>query len=399
MLVTDVLIRRLSPARAIAFQVLEAVYEGAYATDTLLEHSQALSSRDAGLASQIVFGSLRYQSQLDYLIQLYSGRAAAELDRPVVLSLRAAVFQLRYLDRIPTHAAVHEAVEFVKMHKRAASGMVNAVLRRVNRQPVCWPDKQTELSCPLWLLRRWTDHFGEQEAEAIAVAALAEPKRYIRIAPGAEPPPGVQTEPTVIEGCYRLSGSGLDGPVPPNVRLYDISSQAIVPMLDLQPGNTYLDICSAPGNKTLQALETPLRTAVAADISFKRLRQVPPVIDRVALDGTRPLPFSRNFDRVFVDAPCSGTGTLSRNPEIKWRVQAGDLQQFAQRQKAILGQALKLVAPGGRLLYATCSLEPEENEQVVAAALRDSPEHRLEREMWRLPGRDEGDGFYAALLT
>ena len=396
---TDVLIRRISPARAIAFEVLEAVYEGAYATDTLLDLSRDLSSRDASLASQVVFGSLRYQSQLDYLIRVYSGRAAAELDRPVLLSLRAAIFQLRYLDRIPPHAAVHEAVEFVKMHKRAASGMVNAVLRKVNRKPLSWPDKPTELSCPSWLLQHWTDYFGEQEAEAIAVAALIEPARYIRIAPGDEPPPGIQIEPTAVEGCYRLSSSATDGPAPPKARLQDISSQAIIPMLDLQPGNTYLDICSAPGNKTLQALETPLKTAVAADISFRRLRQVPPVVDRVVLDGTRPLPFSQKFDRVFVDAPCSGTGTLSRNPEIKWRVKAEDLQQFAERQKAILGQALKLVAPGGQLLYATCSLESEENQEVVTAALRDSPRHRLLREMWRLPGRDEGDGFYAALIA
>jgi 16S rRNA (cytosine967-C5)-methyltransferase len=123
------------------------------------------------------------------------------------------------------------------------------------------------------------------------------------------------------------------------------------------------------------------------------------VAARVVFDGTQPLPFSRTFDRIFVDAPCSGTGTLSRNPEIKWRVKAGDLKQFADRQRAILDQALQMLAPGGRLLYATCSLESEENEQVVAAALGGSGSRRLASEMWRLPGRDEGDGFYAALLA
>ncbi|MCU1293740.1 MAG: NusB/RsmB/TIM44, partial [Bryobacterales bacterium] len=110
-------------------------------------------------------------------------------------------------------------------------------------------------------------------------------------------------------------------------------------------------------------------------------------------------PFSHNFDRIFVDAPCSGTGTLSRNPEIKWRVQTVDLPRFAERQTAIVKQALRLLAPGGALLYATCSLETEENEQVVAAALAKSPGRRLIRDMWRLPGRDEGDGFYTALLA
>jgi 16S rRNA (cytosine967-C5)-methyltransferase len=400
MLVTEVLMRRISPSRSIAFEALEAVNQGGYVTDVLLYLSRSLDSRDASLASQIVFGSLRYQGQLDYLIELYSGRAAADLDLPVILSLRAAIFQLRYLDRIPPHAAVHESVEFVKMRKRAATGMVNAVLRKVNRQPVPWPDKATELSCPSWLLQGWTKHFGREQAEAIAAAALVEPVPYIRIPPHSHAPPGVEIEPTAVEGCFRVLRSSLpDGSMPPELRLHDISSQAIIPMLDLRAGQTYLDVCSAPGNKTLQALETPLGLAIAADISSKRLKEVPPVAPRVVLDGTRPLPFSHNFDRIFVDAPCSGTGTLSRNPEIKWRVQAVDLPRFAERQTAIVKQALRLLAPGGALLYATCSLETEENEQVVAAALAKSPGRRLIRDMWRLPGRDEGDGFYTALLA
>jgi 16S rRNA (cytosine967-C5)-methyltransferase len=400
MLVTEVLIRRISPSRSVAFEALEAVYQGGYATDVLLELSRSLDSRDASLASQIVFGSLRYQAQLDYLIKLYSGRAAEDLDLPVVLSLRAGIFQLRYLDRIPPHAAVHEGVEFVKARKRAASGMVNAVLRKVNRRPVSWPDKATELSCPAFLLQRWSEHFGQQRAEAIAAAALIEPVPYIRIPAHSQAPSGIEVEPTAVQGCFRLLGPSVPGaPLPPDLRLHDISSQAIIPMLDLRPGQSYLDVCSAPGNKTLQALETPLGLAVAADISFKRLRDVPPVAPRIVLDGTRPLPFSRGFDRIFVDAPCSGTGTLSRNPEIKWRVQPEDLPRFAERQTAILTQALKLLVTGGAVLYATCSLETEENEHVVAAALAKSPGRRLVRDMWRLPGCDEGDGFYAALLV
>jgi 16S rRNA (cytosine967-C5)-methyltransferase len=373
------------------------VYSGGYATDTLLHLSAGVESRDASLASQIVFGCLRYQGQLDALIQLYSGRAAAALDLPVVLALRAGIFQLRYLDRIPAHAAVHESVEYVKCARRAASGMVNAVLRKVNREPVVWPDKATELSCPAWLLERWEEHFGKALAEAIAAAALCEPAPYVRVARGAAPPAGLEVEATSVEGCFRVLEAP-SGVFPDGVRLHDISSQAILPMLDLQPGQSYLDVCSAPGNKTVQALETPLGLAIAGDISYKRLRDVPRVANRVVFDGTRALPFSRAFDRIFVDAPCSGTGTLSRNPEIKWRVKAGDLKQFAERQTAILSQALALLAPEGKLLYATCSLEPEENEQVVAEALRAAGSRKLAAEMWRLPGREEGDGFYGALL-
>ncbi len=394
MLVTAVLIRRISPARAVSFSVLQAVAEGAYASDTLLEETRRLSSRDAGLASQIVFGCLRYQSQLDHLIWHYSGRSLSTLDLPVILALRAAIFQLRYLERVPSHAAVHESVEYVKSTKRSAAGFVNAVLRKVDRAAIAWPTAATELSCPAWLLERWSGHFGAERAKGIASAALVEPSAYIRVPSGSTPPlPESELEPTSIPGCFLVRGS-----VPPGIRLQDISSQAIVPLLDLQPGHTYLDLCAAPGNKTVQALETPVRFAVACDVSERRIQNVPPVCSRVVCDATGPLPFASLFDRIFIDSPCSGTGTLSRNPEIKWRVQAEDFQRFRRKQVQVVRQALKLLARGGKLLYATCSLEAEENEEVVAEVLAGDPERRCSTEMWRLPGREEGDGFYAALL-
>lgn len=403
---------KISPSRLVAFGVLRDVAEGAYASDALREQSHALDARDAGLASQIVFGTLRYQGQLDYLISVYSGRKIGDLDAAVALALRAAIFQLRYLDRIPAHAAVHESVELVKQHKRAAAGFVNAVLRKVNRSAVNWPNEETEFSCPERLLARWRAHFGADQARAIAQAALSEPSAYIRVRPGDDPSEGIFTERTPVlaertqfaertrvEGCWRLVSL-----VPAGMRLHDISSQAVLPLLDLRAGHSYLDLCAAPGNKTLQALETPLSLALACDISERRLCEVPPVCPRVVLDATRPLPFSRPFDRIFIDAPCSGTGTLARNPEIKWRVQEQDFARFREKQIRMVAQALKLLAPGGKLLYATCSLEPEENEEVIRRTLAGGAGTsemalRVERDMWRLPGREEGDGFYAAVLT
>jgi 16S rRNA (cytosine967-C5)-methyltransferase len=364
MRVTETLTQPISAARRAAFRVLEAVADGAYASDSLREATRPLSARDAGLAGQIVFGSLRYQSQLDYLIERYSERQAEGLDLIVKIALRAAIFQLRYLERIPAHAAVHDSVELVKRRKRAASGLTNAVLRKVNRNAVSWPDVATEVSCPAWLLERWSRHFDTAQARKIAEAALAEPVPYLR-----------------------------------GTRLQDISSQAIVPLLELRAGMRYLDLCAAPGNKTLQALETSLQLAVACDISPRRIAEIPPLCPRVVLDATQPLPFSIPFDRILIDAPCSGTGTLGRNPEIKWRVTESDFARFGQKQAQILGQAVPLLAPGGKLVYATCSLEREENEDVVEAVLAAHPELHHERELWRLPGRDEGDGFYAAVLT
>ena len=384
----------ISPARIVAFDVLLAVERGSYASDDLRLRSVTLSGRDAGLASQIVFGCLRFQNQLDFLIEKYSARKAASLDAEVRIALRAAIFQIRYLERVPAHAAVHNSVEFVKKSKRSATGLANAVLRKVNRNEEAWPDRATALSCPEWLLRRWQYSFGEDAAQAIAQSALKEPQHYVRISSDSEMPPGVELEPTTVPGCYRVAA----GNPPEGLRFHDIGSQSIVPHLELQPGQTFLDLCAAPGNKTAQALETPLRQVVACDLSGDRMRSITAPSDRVILDAAEPLPFSIHFDKILLDAPCSGTGTLAGNPEIKWRLRPGDFSVFQARQKAILTSGLQVLSPGGKLVYATCSLEHEENEDVVRGVLAEFPHRRCAKEIYRLPGREEGDGFYAAVI-
>jgi 16S rRNA (cytosine967-C5)-methyltransferase len=350
-------------ARIAAFDILLKVESGGYASDLLLAQTVALDSRDAGLASEIVFGVLRYRAQLDYLIELYSARSK-KLDTEVRIALRMAIYQLRYLERIPPHAAVAESVDLVKRaHKRSAMGFVNAVLRKVTREPVAWPTREIELSCPAWLLERWERHYGAETAEGIARAALEEPEKYVRISAAGE-------------------------------RRQDIGSQSVVPLLRLQAGQTFLDLCAAPGNKTAQALESGVR-AIAADLHFQRLRQLKNLdAGLVVLDGTQPLPFGRLFDRILVDAPCSGTGTLARNPEIKWRLKPADLDDLHRRQTALLANARAALAPGGLLVYSTCSLEPEENEAVLAEA----PGDLVVETMQRVPGREAGDGFYAGVI-
>ena len=179
-------------------------------------------------------------------------------------------------------------------------------------------------------------------------------------------------------------------------RMQDIGARSIVPLLGIEPGMRVLDVCAAPGNKTAQALAAGAKV-VACDRYAKRLAEVPSEALRVCADATAPLPFSQKFDRglfdrVLVDAPCSGTGTLGRNPEIKWRLTEADLAPFHQRQRKILANAIECLAPGGKLVYATCSLEPEENENVVAG-------YRVEQTMLRLPGREPGDGFFAAVVS
>jgi len=350
----------MSPAREIAFRVLKRVHGGGYASDLLRRESTKLEPRDAALAETIVFGCLRFQAQLDFLIELFLGRPQPKLDEEVRIALRLGIYQLRYLERIPAHAAVAESVELVKRaHKRSAAGFVNAVLRKVTRKPMKWPDEATELSIPAWILERWKDRYGPEKAHQVAHAALEEPEVTINPATG---------------------------------RRQDAGAQQIVPLLAIEPGMTLLDVCSAPGNKTAQALAEGARV-VACDRHLARLVEVPPQAIRIVADASTPLPFSAKFDRILVDAPCSGTGTLARNPEIKWRLQPSDLTRFSALQRSILQNTLDLLKPEGRLVYSTCSLEPEEDEDVIAGL------SVTETRTW-LPGvSSEGDGFFAAVIA
>lgn len=373
-------------ARLIAWKTLLDVDAGAHSTDLLDRRLLDLDPRDAHLVTEIVLGTLRRRAQIDWLIEQTTRRPLSKLDRGVLAALRMGAYQLRFLSRVPAHAAIDESVELVKRAGlRSAAGFTNALLRRLPPLPRRWPAPWIEWSLPEWLWTKWAAQFGRHSAAAIAAAALAPPENYVRSAAAA---PGL--EPAGLPGCYRLTGQ-----LPPGARFQDIGSQSIVPLLELAPHHRFLDVCAAPGNKTLQALETPVY-AVACDLGARRLAsQLLAGVPRVQLDATARLPFPPVFDRVLVDAPCSGTGTLSRNPEIRWRLQPHDLDLHRERQTAILRNAFACLAPGGRLVYSTCSLEGEENEQVVAL----SGCGKLLSTMQRIPGREPGEGFFAAVLS
>ncbi|WP_031494988.1 transcription antitermination factor NusB [Bryobacter aggregatus] len=354
---------QVSPARRVAYEVLRRVHGGGFSDALLLDMARPLAARDAGLAHEIVYGVLRHQNQLDWLAQHFSGRQILTVDEPTAILLRMGIYQMRYLTKIPPHAAVMEAVELAKRaSKRAAAGLVNAVLRKVHKKELKFPDPAIELCLPEWLYRRWLQHYGKEQTRLIAKSFMQAPEKVNRAG-------------------YRM----------------DSGAQTIVPLLDPKPGQSFLDLCAAPGNKTRQAVDLGVK-AIACDRSFKRLLPLQQIgIPLVHLDAAAPLPFRRPFDCVLADAPCSGTGTLGRNPEIKWRLTPEDLLRQQARQIGILKHGLEAVAPGGTLVYSTCSLEKEENEDVVRAVCGESSETAIPMH-YRIPGRDPGDGFFAAVI-
>lgn len=398
--------RVVSAARRVAFAVLSRVEdEGAFASVLLTHAIEDLRADDRALCYELVLGTLRWQLWLDKLIEHYAGRTAAELDAPVRRALRLGLYQLRFLTRVPASAAVNESVNIAHAAGlRGAAGFINAVLRRATREPVYDPaaritDESERLaiatSHPMWLLARWVRAFGADEAEAFARANNQTPPVAFRVNEWRSENAdvlarlragGVEVQPSEIApGAWRVvAGTGgaalralaLEG----LIYTQDEASQLGAHVLGAQPGERVLDVCAAPGSKTthIAGLAQDRAFVVAGDLYAHRLRVVVDSAARqeltsvrvVALDAERALPFAdATFERVLVDAPCTGTGTLRHNPEIRWRLTPADIAELAVRQQRILTNAARLVRPGGRLVYSTCSVEPEENEEVVAAFL------------------------------
>ncbi|MEZ5393635.1 MAG: 16S rRNA (cytosine(967)-C(5))-methyltransferase RsmB [Bryobacterales bacterium] len=366
----------VSPARRAAFAILLQVEQAGSFVDELLHGGrlETLEERDRALAAEIVLGVLRRRGALDARIEQIARRAAAKLDAEVRIALRMGLYQQIYLERIPSHAAVSESVELVKRGpKRSAAGLVNAVLRKGGSAP----DETDEagLNHPAWLVERWKRNLGEDAAQALMLANLERPDTWLRLNVRHDTEEtlaslrteGVESEPSEFLWARRLTSgrpehtrAWREG----RVRIQDIGSQAIAPLLGLEPGMRLLDLCAAPGGKTQHAVELlgGYDGVVACDLHPARLRRMRELGfqgNMVALDAVRGFALRSRFDRVLLDAPCSGTGTLGRNPDLKWRLTPEDIPRLAALQHRLLSRALDLVEPGGALVYSTCSLEPE----------------------------------------
>lgn len=374
-----------------------------------------LSAQDRGLATEIVLGTLRRRGVLDAMLSAAISRPLTKLDTEVLTALRLGAYQMRYLDRIPDRAAVSESVELVKRGpKRSAAGLVNAALRKLPARPA--PEIEAGEALPPWLSERWQRNYGTDAAEKMVVASTTHPTSYLRLSSQTDvqtlveqlASEGVVSESTQLATARRLVSGRVEQTTcwqEGLVRVQDLGAQYIAPMLELEPHHRLLDLCAAPGGKTAHAasIKGTSTGIIACDLHAHRLRTMRQLgsdtFDLVVLNAEQGLPFRSKFDRVLVDAPCSGTGTLARNPDIIWKLQPADLPALAELQQRLLTNALTALSPGGIAVYATCSVEPEENTEIVEAVLADSPGWKVGQRLDRLPGRDAGDGFFAVQIV
>ncbi|MDH3519303.1 MAG: 16S rRNA (cytosine(967)-C(5))-methyltransferase RsmB [Myxococcales bacterium] len=450
---------RRSPAptrtRLLALRVLERVQRaGAYA-DVLLHSTLArspLNAPDRAFATELVYGTLRWRGRIDFMLSRCVERDLDKLEPLVATALRLGAYQILFAENVPASAAVDEAVRCVRAcGTERATGLVNAVLRRLaaQHQQIALPALADDplgnlihaLSMPMWIAARWIEAYGPEEAAALAAACNQAPPLSVRV----NPHQGTRAElleelrprfPDARPCAYARAGLVLGRRGNPALdraflagrfTVQDEAAQLVVDLLDPQPGERVLDVCAAPGGKTTAIAERVGRTGsvLALDRNARRLELVRRSARRLQLDRIEcavrdatqsfgHLVEERGFDRVLVDAPCSGLGTLRRNPDARWRVRSSDPARLAEIQIAILRNAAATLGAGGVLVYSTCTLTREENEGVIEAFLRSATSFvlasRLEapfevRElvaedgfMRCLPHRHDTDGFFAARL-
>ena len=405
----------INDPRAAALMVLDRLDSGATTLDSVLDDCAPLIAgmprRDRALFNQLVYGVLRWRLYLDAVIDTYASRPLKKIALRVMNILRLGLLQIRFLDRIPASAAVNTAVDLARIGNTAkASGFVNAVLRQALRAPERFrlPDAEKEpvshlsiaTSVPRWLASRWIDRMGFDQASQLCDAVNTIPPISLRcnllknslpelMAALAADAEGVTAMAAVAGGINlnRPSRAIADMPAFCEGRfaVQDGAAQLVSLMLAPRPGDTVLDACAGLGGKTThlaQIMENRGRIIALDRVAAKltRLQQEArrlgvAVIDTQTVDLERPLDRRQfaDFDRILLDAPCTGLGVLRRNPDAKWSTLKEDVDRCARRQLRLLDHLAPLVKPGGVMVFSVCSMEPEENEQVVAHFLKKHP--------------------------
>jgi 16S rRNA (cytosine967-C5)-methyltransferase len=436
---------KVSPARKAAFEILRKIeLERAFSAILLPAYEENLKPEDRALCHALVLGVLRNQFLLDLIIEHFSGKKVGKLDLAVKIALRIGLFQLRSMEKIPARAAVNESVNLVYLaKKRSAVGFVNAVLRKSERETnFNLLDKienplerlSIETSHPVWLLEKWRRHFGFEETERLAKTNNQQPPTAFRLTNQTDEAvlteletAGAKLEKSKIaNNAFRVSGAtqAVRKLVAENkIYLQDEASQLVGEIINLKPEENFLDVCAAPGSKTTLIssrfkVQSSKSLLVAGDFTVPRVRILKETVERFGSQEIKivrydagNLPFAdESFDAVLVDAPCSGTGTIRHNPEIRYHLRETDFADLSELQNAILTSAAQVVKKNGRLVYSTCSLEPEENEAVIDNFLAKNPNFKIiaknlparfltEKGFGRtFPPRDDADGFFIANL-
>ena len=426
---------KISPARLAAFRILKKIELERGLSSVLLPEAEAsLSGPDKGLCHALVLGVLRRQLFLDRLINTVA--VGKKIDEDVRLILRIGLFQLKFLERVPPHAVLFESVELARFAKKhSAAGFVNAILRKTLRddpQIIYSSDLDrlsVETSHPITLLERWVRQYGVERTATIAHANNEHPKTTFRKTPRTNAHAldeliengDVVTSSVVANGFVSVNGNTRLAELEAEGQVYfqDEASQLVAEIAAGFVKRTFLDVCASPGSKTTAiAMSAREATGVAGDLSPKRTETLAKLLRKqgteniavVRYDAESPLPFDAVFDTILLDAPCSGTGTIRHNPEIRYRVKQSELEAFRRRQLSMLRNAGECLVGGGHLIYSTCSLEREENEDVIADFLRETDLFEIvavegkepfasDGEILRtFPDRDGIDGFFAAIL-
>ena len=448
----------VAPARACAHRVLLRVFDqGAYADRAMRSEGEGLPARDRALATRLSYGAVQRAGTLDHLIEGLAGRPPAKLDPPVRASLRLGLYELLYLEGAPDYAVVADAVELAKRSGRSGHGLVNAVLRRAAREGagpllggLSEEDPKSAAikhSHPEWIATLWWQELGAEHARALLArdnepSELALRVNTLRVADPAEvastlavPTRGVPgiPEALIVEGPFDLHASPQHeaGLVTAQSRAAMLVAHALSP----QPGESVLDLCAAPGGKTthLAALMEGRGRVVAVEAHAGRARALARSVERMGADGVvevvrgdaREPRSGEQYDRVLVDPPCSGLGTLQARPDLRWRIEPGSPAILRKDQFRILDCGAQALRPQGLLVYSTCTISPTENEHLIADFLDSHPEFQLddlaaehpglgtvrregedqriaavrEKTVMTLPHRDDTAGFFIARLS
>lgn len=421
---------KIAPARSCAYTVLRRVFErGAYADEALQAESKELDPRDRALAMRLVYGAVQRKGTLDHIIEALAGRAVARLDPPVLAALRLGMYELLYLRGSPDYAVVGDAVELAKGGARAGHGLVNAVLRRAAREGPeallgglddATPEQAAvKHSHPEWIARLWWDTLGAEQARALMaadnepgeVALRANTLRTDAATLASELPVCTHADPLIPEALVLEEPFDVHSSLLWKAGAFHAQSRGamlVARTLAPEPGERVLDLCAAPGGKSTHlaalmngegevlAVESNRRRAGALVRTAERLGAVNVRVERA--DAATPRPEGPVFDRVLVDPPCSGLGTLQARPDLRWRVTEDAVDTMSRTQADILAAGAAAVRPGGVVVYSTCTISPIENERVIAAFLESHPDFSLDETLATLPQRDHTAGFFIARL-